>query len=54
MNVTLIENARRLAEEESLACEPRVANAFQLEQPGHIYKQLSTLRGRNQEAPGSP
>ncbi|MBN9687775.1 MULTISPECIES: class I SAM-dependent methyltransferase [unclassified Corallococcus] len=43
MNVTLIENARRLAEEESLSCELRVANAFQLEQPGHIFISTGVL-----------
>lgn len=43
MNVTLIENARRLADEESLSCELRVANAFQLEQPGHIYISTGVL-----------
>ncbi|NPC70355.1 methyltransferase domain-containing protein [Corallococcus exiguus] len=43
MNVTLIESARRLAEEESLSCELRVANAFQLEQPGHIYISTGVL-----------
>ncbi|RYZ44056.1 MAG: class I SAM-dependent methyltransferase [Myxococcaceae bacterium] len=37
MNVTLIEGARRLAEEESLTCELKVANAFQLQQPGHVF-----------------
>ncbi|RKH10557.1 class I SAM-dependent methyltransferase [Corallococcus sp. CA053C] len=37
MNVALIENAQRLAEEESLSCELKVANAFQLEQPGHVF-----------------
>src|SRR5262249_56894629 len=40
MNRTLIERARALAEEESLACEFRVANAFRLEQPAHVF--LST------------
>jgi SAM-dependent methyltransferase len=43
MNVTLIENARRLAEEESLSCELKVANAFQLEQPGHIFISTGVL-----------
>jgi SAM-dependent methyltransferase len=40
MNVALVERARRLAEEESLTCELRLANAFKLEQPAHIF--LST------------
>ncbi|GMU00963.1 hypothetical protein KH5H1_50830 [Corallococcus caeni] len=43
MNVTLIENARRLAEEESLSCELKVANAFQLEQPGHVFISTGVL-----------
>ncbi|MFO0760221.1 MAG: class I SAM-dependent methyltransferase [Byssovorax sp.] len=37
MNPLLIRTAQRLAEEESLACELRVANAFRLAEPAHIF-----------------
>jgi SAM-dependent methyltransferase len=53
MNVTLVENARRFADEESLACDFRVANAFQLAQPAHVFISTGVLhhfRGRGLHA----
>jgi 2-polyprenyl-3-methyl-5-hydroxy-6-metoxy-1,4-benzoquinol methylase len=40
MNQALISRARDLADEESLPCEFRAANAFRLQQPAHVF--LST------------
>jgi SAM-dependent methyltransferase len=43
MNPALIGAGQRLAEEESLACELRVANAFRLEAPAHVYISTGVL-----------
>ncbi len=37
MNPTLIAKARALADEESLACEFKLANAFTLDTPAHVF-----------------
>ncbi|MFT3772841.1 MAG: class I SAM-dependent methyltransferase [Minicystis sp.] len=37
MNPALVHAAQRLAEEESLACDLRLANAFRLDEPAHVY-----------------
>jgi SAM-dependent methyltransferase len=53
MNVTLVENARRLADEESLSCDFRLANAFQLAQPAHVFISTGVLhhfRGKDLHA----
>jgi 2-polyprenyl-3-methyl-5-hydroxy-6-metoxy-1,4-benzoquinol methylase len=42
-NVALIERARRLAAAEGLACSFQVANAFQLDRPGHIFYSIGVI-----------
>jgi SAM-dependent methyltransferase len=37
MNPALVGTAKRLAEEESLPCELRLANAFRLDTPAHVF-----------------
>lgn len=43
MNRSLVEQAQRLSEEESLTCDFRVANAFRLEQPAHIFMSTGVI-----------
>ena len=53
MNRGLLEPARALAEEESLACEFRLANAFRLAEPAHVFLSTGVLhhfRGDGLEA----
>ena len=42
-NVALVEAARKLAEAEQLRCRFEVANAFALEQPGHIFCSIGVI-----------
>jgi SAM-dependent methyltransferase len=53
MNRGLVEAARRLAERESLSCDFRVANAFTLAEPAHLFVSTGVVhhfRGRALES----
>jgi SAM-dependent methyltransferase len=43
MNAALVERAAELARHESLACEFRLANAFRLAQPAHVFTSTGVL-----------
>lgn len=43
MNRGLLDPARALAEEEALGCDFRLANAFKLEQPAHVFMSTGVL-----------